>query len=78
MSLIQVLHTPLILFMLLVDFTFFGMYFLSDVYPIHTFPSTFFAPKTILGLLSLSYHCTDLALMLEVDVSVTLQKYYQF
>ena len=38
MSLIQVLHSHVILFLLLIGLIYFGMYFLSDVSPIHNFP----------------------------------------
>ena len=44
MELIQVLHPYVILFLLLIGFIYFGVYFLCDVSPIHTFSSTFLAP----------------------------------
>ena len=76
MALINVLHPHVILFMLLIGLIYFGMYFLSDVSPIHTFPSTVIAQKRLLGKLVISYHCADLVLIFEVDASVSLQEYY--
>ena len=45
MALIKFLHPHVILFMLLIGLIYFGMYFLSDVSPIHTVPSTVLAQK---------------------------------
>ena len=44
-SLIQVLHPHVILFMMLIGYIYFGMLFLSDVSPIQTFTSTVIAQK---------------------------------
>ena len=77
-SLIHVLHPHLLLFLLIVGFIFFGMYFLSDVYTIHTFPLTVIAPKNLPGKLVISYHFEALVLIFEVDASVSLQEYHSF
>ena len=45
MELIKVFHPHLFLFLFLIGFICFGMYFLGDVSPIHTFLSTIIAPK---------------------------------
>ena len=45
MELIQVLHHHVILFLLLIGFIYFGIYFLSVVYPIQIFPSVVLAPE---------------------------------
>ena len=61
MALIQVNHKHIILFMLLIGLIYFGMYFLSDVPPIHNFPSTVLEPtkppSDIVNIITLcSYH----------------------
>ena len=43
------------------------MYVLSDLFTIHTLPSTVIAPKQFLGALVISYHCAALVLRFEVD-----------
>ena len=73
MSLIHVLHPRVILFMLPIGFIYFGIYFLSDVSPIHTLPSTVLVQKNLPGKLLMSYHCVALVLKFEVDAYVSLQ-----
>ena len=45
MARMQVSHPHVILFLLIVGFIYFGMYLLSDVSPIHIFPSTVLTPE---------------------------------
>ena len=70
MALIHVSHPHVIFFLLVICFIYFGMYFLRDASPIHNFPLTDLALKNLLGKLVISYHCADLVLIFEVDVSV--------
>ena len=62
MALIQVSHPHIILFLLIIGLIDFGMYFLSDAYPIYTFPSTILAlkkaPSEIGNIVSLCRSCT--------------------
>ena len=60
MALVNVLHPHVILFLLLIGFIYFGMYFLSDISPIHTFSSTVLAPTKFPGKLVIStlFLCT--------------------
>ena len=63
MELIHVLHLHVTLFLLLIGYIYFSMYFLRDVSPMYTFPSTVLAPKTSLGFLniiSLCGSCNDI------------------
>ena len=76
MAIIEVSHPYVILFMLLIGFIYFGMYFLSDVSPIHTFPSAIIAPKKHSQKLVILYHCVALVLIFDVDVSVSLKEYH--
>ena len=76
MALIQVLCPHVILFLLLIGFIFFGMHFLSDISPIHTFSSTVIEPKNLFQKLVILYHCVDLVLRFEVDIFVSLQQYH--
>ena len=45
MALIHGYHPQITLYLFLIGFEYFGMYFLGDVSPIHTFPSTVLVPK---------------------------------
>ena len=54
--------------MLLVGFIYFGMYFLSDVSPIHNLPSTVLASKTKLQKSITSYHGVASVLIFEIYV----------
>ena len=45
MEFVHVSHPHVILFMLIIGYIYFGMYFLRDVSPIHTFPPKFLAPE---------------------------------
>ena len=66
MKFIHVLHPHVIIFLLLIGYIFFGVYFLIDVYPIHTFPYTVIAAKNLPGKLAISYHFADIVLRFEV------------
>ena len=66
MSLVQVFHPHVILFMLSIGYIYNEIYFQSDVYPINFSPSTVIAPKKLLQNLVISYHCVALVLIFEV------------
>ena len=78
MAIIQVSYPHLILFMLLIGFIYFGVYFLSEVSPIHKFPSTVIVPKKLPQKLVISYNRVALVLRFEVDDFVSLHDYHQF
>ena len=78
-ALIYFLHPHVILFLLLIGYTYFGMYFLSDVTPIHNFPSTVIAPKKppweIVNIISLCSSRTDIwsiCFCLSTKITLTL------
>ena len=54
------------------------MYFISDVYPIHIFPSTILAPKTLSQSLVISCHCVALVPRFELDAFVYLPEYHYY
>ena len=64
MAHIHVFHINVILFLLLISYIYFGMYFLSNVSTIYTFPSAVFAQKNppcaIGNIISLWSFCTDI------------------
>ena len=77
-SLIHVTHPHVILFLLLINFVYFGMYLLSDLSPIQFFYKLFLHTKNFLQNLVISYHCVALVLVFKVDVSFYLPDYHQF
>ena len=75
LEIIQFLHPPVILFLLLIGLIYFGMYFISEVSLINTFTSTVIAqikhPHKFVRL----YHCVALVMIFEADFSF-LQEYH--
>ena len=70
MTLIYVSHICVILFLLIVDFTYLEVYFLRDIFPKHTFQYKVLVTKQNHGILVLLYHCTDIILIFKVYASV--------
>ena len=72
MTVIHVLHTHFIMFMLIIGFLCFGMYFLREVSTRYTLRYFLYHHETQLGLLLKKDYCASSVLIFEADNSGSL------